>query len=401
MTKLGDMMSSEDPLNFDARGTNQTGMRARNELLVLSLVRQSGALPKADIARITGLSAQTVSVIMRELEQEGLLERGEKVRGKIGQPSIPMKIARNGAFFFGLKLGRRSAEVVLIDFLGNIVDRSSQTYQYPKPSSILEFLNLSVDQLTQSLSQEDQKKIKGLGVAMPFFLWEWATIIGVDEREMAAWKDFDIKSEIEALLNIPTFVENDATSACGAELVFGNPRLPKDFLYFYLGYFVGGGVVFNGKLFRGPSGNAASVGTMPMPTGGSSAKQLVDMASLAGLERRLIDQNIPSSHMWDSSTDWNFDETILTDWISEASAALAHAIVSAISVIDFEHILIDGWFPTDVREKLVQSTRDHVLALNYSGSTIPEVHAGTVGADARVLGAASLPLSHRYLPSAE
>ena len=58
-----------------ARGTNQSGMRAHNERLVLSLVRQHGALAKSDIARMTGLSAQTVSVIMRALEQDGLLSR--------------------------------------------------------------------------------------------------------------------------------------------------------------------------------------------------------------------------------------------------------------------------------------------------------------------------------------
>ena len=63
------------------RGSNQSGMRDHNERLVLSLVRAQGGLSKSDIARITGLSAQTVSVIMRGLEQDGLLERGEPNRG--------------------------------------------------------------------------------------------------------------------------------------------------------------------------------------------------------------------------------------------------------------------------------------------------------------------------------
>ena len=55
------------PFNTGARGSNQSGLRAHNERLVLSLVRRHGALAKADIARRTGLSAQTVSVIMRQL----------------------------------------------------------------------------------------------------------------------------------------------------------------------------------------------------------------------------------------------------------------------------------------------------------------------------------------------
>src|SRR5262249_34990328 len=110
------------------RGTNQSGMRDSNERLVLSLVRPHGSLAKTEIARMTGLSAQTVSVIMRELEEEGLLFRQEPVRGKIGQPSIPMALNPDGAYFLGLKIGRRSAELVLIDFLGKV--RTSRHMSY-------------------------------------------------------------------------------------------------------------------------------------------------------------------------------------------------------------------------------------------------------------------------------
>ena len=84
------------------RGTNQSGMRDHNERLVLSLVRLHGGLSKSDIARMTGLSAQTVSVIMRELERDGLLLKLAPQRGKIGQPSVPMSLNPDGAFFIGL-----------------------------------------------------------------------------------------------------------------------------------------------------------------------------------------------------------------------------------------------------------------------------------------------------------
>ena len=83
------------------RGTNQSGMRDHNERLVLILVRRHGSLAKTEIARMTRLSAQTVSVIMRELEADGLLLRGEPMRGKVGQPSVPMSLDPDGAFFLG------------------------------------------------------------------------------------------------------------------------------------------------------------------------------------------------------------------------------------------------------------------------------------------------------------
>jgi len=133
------------------RGSNQSGMRDHNERLVLSLLRQHGALAKSDIARITGLSAQTISVIMRALEQDGLLLRGEPVRGRIGQPSVPMHLNPEGALFLGLKIGRRSTDLVLVDFMGRVRDSRRKTYRYPTPGGIVAFVGEALPELMQGL----------------------------------------------------------------------------------------------------------------------------------------------------------------------------------------------------------------------------------------------------------
>src|SRR5689334_14542342 len=91
-----------------ARGSNQSGVRLYNERLVLSLIRRHGSLPKAEIARLTGLSAQTISVIMRPLEKDRLVAKRPRQRGKVGQPSVPFALEPEGAFALGLKIGRRS-----------------------------------------------------------------------------------------------------------------------------------------------------------------------------------------------------------------------------------------------------------------------------------------------------
>ena len=112
-----DKLSNEE---FGRRGSNQSGMRDHNERLALTMVRAQAGLSKSDIARITGLSAQTVSVIMRALEADGLLVRGDPIRGRIGQPSVPMYLHPDGAFFFGLKIGRRSVDLTMVDFVGQV-----------------------------------------------------------------------------------------------------------------------------------------------------------------------------------------------------------------------------------------------------------------------------------------
>ena len=380
------------------RGTNQSGMRDQNERLVLSLVRQNGSLAKTDIARMTRLSAQTVSVIMRELEEEGLLLRLAPIRGKIGQPSIPMALNPDGAYFIGLKIGRRSAELVLIDFLGNVRAMLRNSYRYPAPREILDFVSAGITRMRAGLDSAQDKRIAGLGIAMPFELWNWADTAGAPRDIMDQWRRRDIRADIQAQCSFPVYLQNDATAACGAELVFGQTGNLRDFIYFYIGAFAGGGIVLNGRLYSGPTGNAGALGSMPVPGPNGRSTQLIDVASLAILETALNARGADASYFWTSPENWIGDDGPEFDaWFSSAGAALAYAIVSASSVIDFEAAVIDGWMPANARQRLVGSVQRALAEIDVEGLKIPSVREGTVGIHARALGGASLPLSERFL----
>jgi predicted NBD/HSP70 family sugar kinase len=382
------------------RGTNQSGMRDANERVVLSLVRRHGSLSKTDIARMTGLSAQTVSVIMRELENEGLLLRQEPIRGKIGQPSIPMALNPDGAYFLGLKIGRRSAELVLIDFLGKVRASRQMSYRYPAPHETVEFVTEGLTQIRAGLTAAQDKRIAGLGIAMPFELWNWADTAGAPREVMNQWRHRDMRSDIQTQCSFPVYLQNDATSACGAELVFGQTGGLRDFIYFYIGAFAGGGIVLNGSLYSGPSGNAGALGSMPVPGPGGKPIQLIDIASIAILEQALTAKGQDASYLWTSPEDWGDLGDDLDTWVERAASALAYGVVAASSVIDFEAAIIDGWMPASVRRRLVAATQAAIGKVDVEGLRIPSVREGTVGIHARALGGASLPLSERFLVSA-
>lgn len=380
-------------------GTNQSGMRAHNERLVLSLVRRHGSLAKSDIARMTQLSAQTVSVIMRALEEDGLLVRQEPQRGKVGQPSIPMALNSEGAFFLGLKIGRRSAELVLIDFLGTIRDMRQTSYPYPAPEQIIDFVAKSVTAMRKDLTAEQDRRIAGLGIAMPFELWNWADAVGAPRKTMEAWRDVDIRAQVQASSSFPVYLQNDATAACGAELVFGENTRLRDFIYFYLGAFAGGGVVLNGKLYGGPTGNAGALGSMPVPGPNGKPTQLIDVASIAMLEKALNARGADATRLWTNPQEWDDMGDEVETWLEEATTALAYAIVSASAVIDFEAAVIDGWMPERIRARIVDMVRAALGRIDFEGIAVPEVCEGTVGLHARAIGGASLPLSERFLIS--
>ncbi len=103
------------------RGSNHVGMRQFNERIVLQAIRHHGAIPKADLARLTQLSTQTVAIIVGRLLDDGLLVKQDRVRGKIGQPSVPLSLNPQGAFSVGIQVGRRNLELLVADFMGRAI----------------------------------------------------------------------------------------------------------------------------------------------------------------------------------------------------------------------------------------------------------------------------------------
>jgi len=378
-------------------GANQIGVRAYNERLVLSLVRRHGGLSKAEIARLCGLSAQTVSVIMRSLEKDGLLIRGERLRGRVGQPSTPMRLNPDAVFSFGVKIGRRSVDLVLMDFVGHIRLKLRRTYPYPLPEWILPFVIEGMAELESKLSPAERQKIAGVGIAAPFELWNWAQEVGAPQIEMERWRDVDIRAGIAENVSYPVFLQNDATSACGAELVFGAGQNYTDFLYVFIGSFIGGGVVLNSALFSGKTGTAGAIGPLPVQGEDGNTVQLLKIASIFVLENMLRERGIDPRPLWFSPDEWiDFGEP-LESWIGKTAAALAQAVIAAASIIDFSSVIIDGGFPDWVRTRIVAATREALKRHDLQGVTLPEIVEGAVGMQARAIDGASLPLFSRYL----
>lgn len=390
-----------DRLTGDAgpvpRGSNQAGMREHNERLVLTLLRQHGALAKSDIARMTGLSAQTVSVIMRALEADGLLLRGEPIRGRIGQPSVPMSLAPDGAFFLGLKIGRRSADLTLVDFLGRVRATQRRIYRWPTPDAVMAFVAEALPAVTGVLDPAARSRIGGMGIAMPFQLWSWTDQFGAPQAELDAWRHRAIDAEIAAMAGMPVWVQNDATAACGAELVFGTAEKPRDFLYFYFGYFIGGGLVLGGQLHTGRTGNAAGVGPMPVPGPDGRMRRLMTVASMSVLAAAMDRAGQDSALLWETPTAWDIPPAVLDPWLDATAEGLAAAVLSAASLLELDAVLIDGWIPADVRAAVVRRTEAALHRLDLAGVTAPAIRAGSIGPEARALGAAAIPLSQRYL----
>lgn len=380
-------------------GSRQTDIRAYNERLLLSLIRRHGSLSKAELARLARLSPQAISVIMRKLEDDGLLTRGDVLRGKIGQPSTPMSLAADGALSLGVKIGRRSAEVVLINFVGDVKASLREPYAWPMPDALISFIRKSVSRIMETLSPEERARISGLGIASPFELWNWADEVGAPNGVMDVWRHTDLTQSLAAEMPFPVYLENDGTAACGAEFIFGKGEEFPNYLYLFIGFFIGGGLVLNNSLFLGASGNAGAIGSFPITRSDGKRGQLIDVASSLTLEARIKTAGLDPTLLWREDNGWERFESFIDQWIKEIAPFLAEAIIATSSILDMNAAVIDGGFPTWVRGRIVAETQKAMGTLDLSGIAEPLIVEGQVGAQARAIGGACLPFFDKYIMS--
>ena len=381
-------------------GLSQKGVRDHNERLLLSLLQRNGPMPGSDLSRLAGLSPPTVSGILRRLEAECLLERGDPVRGKVGKPSVPMRLASDGTFSFGLKIGRRSADLVLIDFNGEPRQERQLTYASPVPADIFRFLNQGIQSISLNMRPTHVSRICGLGIAAPFEMWSWYDAPSAASDAFAQWKGIDLKSTAQDLTGLAVSLMNDATAACQAEHTYGRGREFRDYAYFFVGAFIGGGVVLNNSVFEGRQGNAGALGSLRSIGPNGESMQLVDMASIHQLELRLREVDLDPQQLWNDPESWHALSRYVDPWLGQTAQELAKAALSTCSVIDFEAILIDGAFPASVREDLVNRVRRYVVTQDMRGLIQPVIEGGSIGGKARAIGAATRPVSAQFMLNA-
>ena len=382
------------------RGSNHVGMRQFNERVVLQAIRQHGSLPKAELARLTSLTAQTIGLITTRLEEDGLLIRHQPVRGRIGQPSIPLALNPDGAFSIGIKIGRRNTDWLLVDFTGQVRQRLTLAYAFPDAKSLLPALSQHLNTLREALGPLGSRLV-GIGVAAPFQLGGWHKMLGLSEEQSSAWNRLDLGAAVQAMTDLPVSFAKDASAACVAELVAGRGRDLKTFLYLFIDTFVGGGLVVNSHLHGGLHSNAGAVASLPMHlplTPGVPPTQLVAHASLWELEQRLQAQGLDPTAAYDERALQAPFATETHAWVELAARALAHCILSGTAFLDLEAVVIDGSLCRPLLQLLIDRTRLALDDYNWEGLWRASLLAGSIGSDARALGGALLPLHANFAP---
>lgn len=382
------------------RGSNHSGMRQFNERTVLRAIRHAGAIPKADLARLTQLSTQTVSIIVNRLLDDGLLLKQARIRGKIGQPSVPLALNPDGAYSIGIQVGRRNLEIVATDFTGQLRHQWQHLYPYPSPAQVLPKIKEGLEHMQQSLGAAAWQRTVGIGLSTPLAMHQWGDLLGPEASQaMAAWEQIDLAQQIQTLCAQPVEFAKDTIAACVAELVQGWGRELPCFLYIFVGTFVGGGLVLDGHIVNGPRGNAGAIGSLPIhSTGRKHPAQLLELASGWQLEQALMAAgHDPLRIQQDCILEPPYAAHAHA-WVETAARALAHAVASASALLDLDAIVIDGSLNPQLLQQLMARTYDQLAQLRFDGMHQPRILRGRAGSHARALGGSLLPLHAQFFP---
>ena len=235
------------------------------------------------------------------------------------------------------------------------------------------------------------------GVAISFEIWNQQARADDYTVDYPEWQSVDLANVLHDRIGLAVSILNDATAACQAEQTYGRGKEFQDYAYFFIGAYIGGGIVLNNTVYEGRQGNAGALGSMRSIGPNGESMQLVDMASIRQLEARLSEVDLDPGQLWTDPECWTTLSRYVDPWLGQTSQELAKAALSVCSVIDFEAILIDGAFPPEIRESLVERVRRYVKTQDTRGLLPPRIEAGSIGTKARAIGAATGPIDSQFM----
>lgn len=240
---------------------DQAIFREANLSLVLRNIQNEAPLSRAKLAVMTELNKSTVSSLVEDLLERGLIhEIGMNSIGT-GRPATLLEINPQAGGIIGVELGVDFVAVALMDFVGKVIWRHKEKADPfdEQTKTIKQTLDLADEAINRC--RDADLRMLGIGVAAPgtVDLQEGVMVYSPNLR----WHNVPLRKIFSEHTGLKVFIENDANAAGVAEHLFGVMRQARDFIFIYAGVGVGGGLFLNGKLYRGHNGYAGEIGHIP------------------------------------------------------------------------------------------------------------------------------------------
>ncbi|WP_374384178.1 ROK family protein [Dongia sp.] len=395
-------------------GTNLGGASAHNRRVVFDALRLNGTLSRAEIARATQLTPQTVSNIVDALTEEGLIAPDAPVRGGRGQPATPYRIVATGAYAIGIQIDRHQVLGIGADLTGRTLSRRRQRLPAGGPAKGFAIVLNLIAAIRRDLAKSDPEspeRLLGLGVAMPGPFGQRLDPAHppldplVDPWVMRAWHEFPLLERLEEETGLKAGLQNDAGAGAIAEKMYGAASGLDNFVYLFLGYGLGAGLIIQGEIYAGAAGNAGEIGQLPAfaagdpPDANGQPQTLEHYISILAACRHLgldpgegdLFTHLESLHA--------ARHPALLHWCRQAAPHLRQAVQTLEAMFDPETIVLGGQLP----DGILRDIAAHVPPLLPSVAdrqtrSLPRLVIGTADLWTVAQGAAMAPISRTFDP---
>lgn len=259
-------------------------LRIVNELRLLNLIRQSQPISRVQIAKMTGLNASTVTMVVKRLIEHQMVSESATGPSTGGRRPTFLTINPDKMFVLGIDLGVWKTSYSIADFNGRqLLHRTLPTVlelpihpraDLPVSAALSESENFILqlcDDVLQNISEARLPGGKGLsavGVSLPELvdIEEGSMILGLQQ----GWVTVRVRQLFEERLGVPTFVENDASAAALGEIWLGSTKTLNfnNIVYVLVVEGIGTGLILEGRLYRGSRLGTGGFGHMPMDPAG-------------------------------------------------------------------------------------------------------------------------------------
>ncbi|MFD4694950.1 ROK family protein [Streptomyces sp. NPDC056452] len=244
---------------------SQTSLHRANLERVVRAVRMAGSLTQAEIARSTGLSAATVSNIVRELKDGGTVEVTPTSAG--GRRARSVSLSGDAGIVIGVDFGHTHLRVAIGNLAHQVLAEESEPLDVDASSA--EGFGRA-EQLVNRLIETtgiSPGKVIGVGLGVPGPIDVESGTLG-STSILPGWTGINPSQELSGRLGVPVYVDNDANLGALGELVWGSGRGVKDLAYIKVASGVGAGLVIDGTIYRGPGGTAGEIGHITLDESG-------------------------------------------------------------------------------------------------------------------------------------
>jgi predicted NBD/HSP70 family sugar kinase len=311
--------------------------------VVLNEIRCKGPLSRADISKNIGYNLPSVSNLVDELINDGLVVE-EKARAiPRGRRPIPVQLNPAAASVLGIDMGRRSSIGMVLDLSGKIISRIERKTPTMKSAKAHANWAIKLAQMTIERCDGEIPPLCGVGVGLPGLV---AAKLNGKNEPVQDHAD-TIEAAIQEELGVPAFVDNDARMMALGSFWFGAGRNYKSFAVINIGHGIGVGLVLNGSILTGKQGFAGELGYIPLGQKGipgflDHPDCLENIASGAGLLRRAKEEGLKvedAAELSDLARDGNKKAIKI---FNDFSQALGRAISTILNLFDPEAIILSG-----------------------------------------------------------